>query len=381
MDKLTAIKIKYDDGTYSDEIPVSVLAENVEWDSTHTLVDILGSIDVDVTGTIQDQISQLFNEKVSNTQLQKYIVSQLNTDVTTWLNNNVNPAGSAVMVDKSLSIEGAAADALSVKTEILSLAKGTTIGYEMGYMYTKHGIKTKVKNLFCACTPLIPCVTGDQFEYRGQGNYSYAAACLFDKDKNFVLEYHTPEPAHNSICPSVITINIPENINYISFSSYNRDEDFFHFEVTNNQSLPLINMKNKIMAIYKNFNKYDYDFNNNLVDTTTLLNGILTITGINMIDIDTYKFTFVHIPKPGEYTIYSFYSIYGTNSTFLLCLDENFDFVELMNIDRPTANMGPVDFKITNSNIKYIGYNIPKSSINVAYVVKKDATLLGHTNR
>ena len=70
MDKLTAIKIKYDDGTYSDEIPVSVLAENVEWDSTHTLVDVLGSIEVDVTGTIQDQISQLFNEKVNSSEVE-----------------------------------------------------------------------------------------------------------------------------------------------------------------------------------------------------------------------------------------------------------------------------------------------------------------------
>ena len=69
MDKLTAIKIKYDDETYSDEIPVSVLAENVEWDSTHTLVDVLGSIDVGVTGTIQDQISQLFNEKVNSSEV------------------------------------------------------------------------------------------------------------------------------------------------------------------------------------------------------------------------------------------------------------------------------------------------------------------------
>ena len=111
MDKLTAIKIKYDDGTYSDEIPVSVLSENVEWDSTHTLVDVLGSIDVDVTGTIQDQISQLFNEKVSSTQLQNYVVNQLKTDVSTWLNDNVDPVGSAVVVDESLSIEGAAADA------------------------------------------------------------------------------------------------------------------------------------------------------------------------------------------------------------------------------------------------------------------------------
>ena len=81
MDKLTAIKIKYDDGTFSDEIPVSTLAENIEWDSTHTLVDVLGSVDVDITGTIQDQISRLFNEKVSNSQLQNYINNQLNADI------------------------------------------------------------------------------------------------------------------------------------------------------------------------------------------------------------------------------------------------------------------------------------------------------------
>jgi len=104
MDKLTAIKIKYDDGTYSDEIPVSVLSGNVEWDSTHTLVDVLGSIDVNVTGTIQDQISRLFNEKVSITQLNNYVASQLNTDVANWLNNNVDPVGSAVIVDSSLTI-------------------------------------------------------------------------------------------------------------------------------------------------------------------------------------------------------------------------------------------------------------------------------------
>ena len=111
MDKLTAIKIKYDDGTYSDEIPVSVLSENVEWDSTHTLVDVLGSIDVKATGTIQDQISQLFNEKVSNSDMQTYVSGNMNTYITAWLNANVNPVGSAVVVDSSLKISGAAADA------------------------------------------------------------------------------------------------------------------------------------------------------------------------------------------------------------------------------------------------------------------------------
>ena len=123
MDKLTAIKIKYDDGTYSDEIPISVLSENVEWDSTHTLVDVLGSIDVDVTGTIQNQISQLFNEKVSNSDMQAYVSNEMPTYINTWLQNNVNPVGSAVIVDKSLTISGAAADAKetgNLKNEIIT---------------------------------------------------------------------------------------------------------------------------------------------------------------------------------------------------------------------------------------------------------------------
>ena len=112
MDKLTTIKIKYEDETYSDEIPVSVLAENVEWDATHTLVDILGSIDVDAAGTIQDQISRLFNEKVSATQLQDYVASQLN-DI------GANP----VVVDSSLTISGAAADAKSVGDALAASSK------------------------------------------------------------------------------------------------------------------------------------------------------------------------------------------------------------------------------------------------------------------
>ena len=121
MDKLTAIKIKYDDETYSDEIPIRVLSENVEWDNTHTLVDVLGSIDVDAAGTIQDQISQLFNEKVSATQLQDYVASQLN-DI------GANP----VVVDSSLTISGAAADAKIVGDNINDLKSAMNDLYEKG---------------------------------------------------------------------------------------------------------------------------------------------------------------------------------------------------------------------------------------------------------
>ena len=56
MDKLTAIRIKYDDGTYSDEIPIGVLAENVEWNNTYSVVDVLGNVKVSTKGSIQSQI-------------------------------------------------------------------------------------------------------------------------------------------------------------------------------------------------------------------------------------------------------------------------------------------------------------------------------------
>ena len=63
MNKLYAIKIKRDDGSYSDEIPINVLAENVDWDASHTLVDILGT--VDTSTSIQDQITNLVNTKAT----------------------------------------------------------------------------------------------------------------------------------------------------------------------------------------------------------------------------------------------------------------------------------------------------------------------------
>lgn len=63
MDKLTAIKIKYQDGTYSDQVPISALAQNISWDENSNIVDILGNVDLS-KGDIQTQI----NSKIPLTQ-------------------------------------------------------------------------------------------------------------------------------------------------------------------------------------------------------------------------------------------------------------------------------------------------------------------------
>ena len=64
MDKLAAIRI-YDGQNYSDEIPVTALAENIQWDQSNTLVDILGSIDLTHKGDLQNQIDEL-NIRINN---------------------------------------------------------------------------------------------------------------------------------------------------------------------------------------------------------------------------------------------------------------------------------------------------------------------------
>lgn len=116
MNKLTAIRIKYDDGTYSDEIPVSTLAEYIFWDDSHNLVDILGNIDMS-KGTVQAQL----NEKIDDNELDQYLSDEISTDVTNWLNTHVTPVGSAVIVDSGLTMEGAAADAKKTGDELTEL--------------------------------------------------------------------------------------------------------------------------------------------------------------------------------------------------------------------------------------------------------------------
>jgi len=63
MDKLVAIRVKQNDGTYSNDIPLSVLAVNIDWDGTHTLPDVLGDVDLD-KGDLQTQIDSISDSEI-----------------------------------------------------------------------------------------------------------------------------------------------------------------------------------------------------------------------------------------------------------------------------------------------------------------------------
>ena len=120
MDKLTSIRIKHDDGTYSDKIFISALSENIIWDNSHTLIDVLGNIDIQ-TGTVQEQIDRLFQEKINYKQLVDYIHKKIGDDISTWLENNLHAIQGSVLIDGTLTQSQQAADAAVTGNQLRTL--------------------------------------------------------------------------------------------------------------------------------------------------------------------------------------------------------------------------------------------------------------------
>ena len=373
MDKLTAIKIKYDDGTYSDEIPISVLSENVEWDSTHTLVDVLGSIDVDVTGTIQDQISQLFNEKVSNTQLSNYVASQLNIDVTNWLNTNVNPVGSAVIVDDSLSIEGAAADAkftgekISLVTDIafnvfedIGIEHKTSENLlnpekiEQGRITSTSSLVNPSYDTYIT-TDFIEVEIGQKYGFYGRTsgivvNLPIANIWAYDSNKNGInylgkidynrdgLSYITI-PNNTKFIRASITSDNYYSFGIVMFSKANGitpPEQIIpyenHYELTGFcKSEDLIPIIEDINDINTNIDNINANINNFIVKTWSPIEGTITknkfieSTGIvTDISLDTYSINTIPVNSGEKYQVTGaayykkyYYGFYDNTNTFI----------------------------------------------------------------
>jgi hypothetical protein len=61
MSRITAVKVKNTDGTYSEEIPVGALAENIGWDEEHSLKDVIGNVNPSTEQSLKAQITALSN--------------------------------------------------------------------------------------------------------------------------------------------------------------------------------------------------------------------------------------------------------------------------------------------------------------------------------
>lgn len=92
MSRIIAVKIKNADGTYSEEIPVSALAENIGWDEEHSLKDVIGNVNPSTEQSLKAQITALNNniQQVSSKKASKADLSNFNTSIQSSLRKKLN---------------------------------------------------------------------------------------------------------------------------------------------------------------------------------------------------------------------------------------------------------------------------------------------------
>lgn len=87
-----------------------------------------GLVETGLPGVVENQIDDVVANQIDDVvgeQIGDVVAEQIPNQVTRWLNDNVTPVGSAVAVDSSLSIKGAAADAKVTGNKLSDLKNAT----------------------------------------------------------------------------------------------------------------------------------------------------------------------------------------------------------------------------------------------------------------
>ena len=100
QDKLTAVRIKQENGEYGPQIPVAAKAENVEYNEEYSVKEVLGDININ-KGPLQEQI-----ENIDTSTIQAALEARLDE----WEEQAQIPVTS-VAIDSYLTNQGQAADA------------------------------------------------------------------------------------------------------------------------------------------------------------------------------------------------------------------------------------------------------------------------------
>lgn len=125
--------------------------------------------------------------------MQSYVSNNMNTYITNWLNTNVNPVGSAVVVDKTLTIGGAAADAKITGDNIALLDIPKRLAHNL-QIYINHDSSLKFDYIA---------------DYNGEGIKAYKISSPYDfniiiRGKNSTYTNGNLDKKWSSICENFI---------------------------------------------------------------------------------------------------------------------------------------------------------------------------------
>ena len=187
-----------------------------------------------IGGVVADQIGNTVANQIGGTvanQIDDVVASQISeptaTAVTAWLNANVDPVGSAVVVDETLSISGAAADA-KIVGDLCSQKRGSKqvtlskIRFVPKYEVNPNtgDVEYDGESYWCA-SDFIPIPKGTKYiehdRENWSGNINYNA--FYDNNFDYIsgLSFHTNKNRRTYV---------PENACYIRLSLKTTDRTY-----------------------------------------------------------------------------------------------------------------------------------------------------------
>lgn len=158
-------------------------------------------IDAVVADQINDAVAGQIDESVAD-QLPALVDAGIPEEVSEWLEANVDPVGSAVVVDSTLTISGAAADAKATGDELSKLKKELnnasekidvindfSVTWESGYRKTgaTDFDPTTIVEDSNYVTTIIPAKQGDVFYITGHGYPPATLLCVVNMSMGFVV--------------------------------------------------------------------------------------------------------------------------------------------------------------------------------------------------
>ena len=141
-----------------------------------------GLVETNLPGVVETQIGGVVAEQIDDVvgdQIGGVVAQQIPTQVTGWLNDNVTPVGSAVVVDSSLTISGAAADAKTVGDELTEINSVLYVESEQQYTVLNDvgiipsGGGYVVSGYEGLNTAQIPISVGEKYKIYVDGNVRY----------------------------------------------------------------------------------------------------------------------------------------------------------------------------------------------------------------
>lgn len=217
--------------SYFDTLDVSAEINNKldEMAISGELSDLIKPFVTDqLPGVVEDQIPDVVANQlpdVAEDQLPNVTrnilfsnTSPVPPSVNSWLSENVDPVGSAVTVDKSLSIEGSAGDA-NVTGKTLNMSGSLVAQTITGKILSKNTGDWINDENYESCYTKIVHVAGNTYLYKGRHIPSASGACnvaFYDSSENFISALQFRNSEYVILSDGT---NIPDNTAYIQFTS------------------------------------------------------------------------------------------------------------------------------------------------------------------